>query len=142
LRPFIKTSLSALALAAGLFVAPSSSQAGSRLYNASGCQLDDVHNASCLIERSNTTNTNGLAGLWVRLFVTPGDDINCVVTSTGLDGSDALNLVRRRTAAGASGVVKLDWGTSINRSVSQGTFLLHCSGLVSSSIIAYKVTEF
>jgi hypothetical protein len=92
--------------------------------NETGAQ----HDILCTLFRDNTTNTNGMQDLEVAVKIDPGfpGTITCDAATYDRNGNP-VKVVRRTTStANANGVV-LDWGSSLNLSVSKGHYVVRCT---------------
>jgi hypothetical protein len=141
--------------------------AGSRLYNGAACQNANnapgagtfvaplgifapnfqdsgFTNVTCLVERTNLSNTNGLAGLSVRLLfqIEPAQPATCFAITFDTAGNQIKSVRKTVSAATAGQVVKLDWGTSVNAGKANGAYALYCSLPNGAGIMSYTATEF
>lgn len=73
--------------------------------------------------RSNTTNTNGLSKLDVKLFKVNPTQFACFAESNDRNGN-ALKVVERSTTA--TGRVALSWGNALNVGISKGSYGVVC----------------
>src|SRR6185436_5572158 len=90
--------------------------------NISGAPVDLV----CALFRDNTTNTNGMQDLEVAVTdpsAAPGGVICDAITQ---DRKGSATKVVRRTSTAVGNIV-LDWGGSVNVSVSKGHYAVRCT---------------
>jgi hypothetical protein len=77
----------------------------------------------CTLFRDNTTNTNGMQDLEMSVFDPLGGQIFCDAMS--LDRRGVMKKVSRRQSS-VVGEATLDWGSSVNLSVSKGYYAIRC----------------
>ena len=165
LSPRRIATLAAAALGAGL-IAPGASQAGDhKIFPGSFCHQSNTdsvaleynysisngiliseapggtgNNAgssfSCPILRDNESNTNGF-----KFYTWVSDKVTCAVLIRKSDGSGQLDWESRSTATGATGMIKLDWGTSLNVSEAFAVYSMDCWVPTYSGISSYRTDE-
>jgi hypothetical protein len=102
---------------------------------------------ACPVMRDNEANTNGTKFYaWVNDFwgENGDDDIERVVCSVGIrksDGSGQLDWETRATGVEQTGMVKLDWGTSLSTGEAFAVYYLECFVPVYSGIHSYRTDE-
>jgi hypothetical protein len=102
---------------------------------------------SCPILRDNESNTNGFKFYtWVSDFWGGDQDpeldqVTCSVLVRKSDGSGQLDWESRSTAVGATGMIKLDWGTSLNISEAFAVYSMDCWVPTYSGISSYRTDE-
>lgn len=102
---------------------------------------------SCPILRDNEANTNGFKFYtWVSDFwggdqPAEIDKVTCSVLVRKSDGSGQLDWESRSTATGATGMIKLDWGTSLNVSEAFAVYSMDCWVPTYSGISSYRTDE-
>jgi hypothetical protein len=112
-----------------------------------GTQMDAGSYFSCPILRDNHTNTDGFKFYtWVSDFWGEGqpeetDKVTCSVLIRKSDGSGQLDWESRSTATGATGTIKLDWGTSLNVSEAFAVYSMDCWVPTYSGISSYRTDE-
>jgi hypothetical protein len=91
--------------------------------NISGANVDII----CTLFRDNTTNTNGLQDLELSITVPSGlgaGDFTCDALSLDRYGMTKKIVPRANSVVGNT---VLDWGSSVNLSVSKGSYSLRCT---------------
>jgi hypothetical protein len=84
---------------------------------------------TCSLFRDNTTNTNGMQDLEINISNLGASDYTATVMCTAFSydrrGAFKKSIQKSATISG-SGAVTLDWGSSINLSVSKGFYSIFC----------------
>ena len=112
-----------------------------------GNSNDPGSSFSCPILRDNEANTTGFKFYtWVSDFWGGDqppeiDKVTCSVLIRKSDGSGQLDWESRSTATGATGVIKLDWGTSLNVSEAFAVYSMDCFVPAYSGISSYRTDE-
>jgi hypothetical protein len=104
------------------------------IYRTDGVELSGPSsgNILCTLFRDNTTNTTGMQDLEVSVNdPTSGGGISCLAVSTKRDGSSFKTAERHTTKTGEQ---ILDFGGSLNSSVSKGHYSITCSVAVGGVI--------
>jgi len=99
---------------------------------------------SCPILRENQTNTTGLKfSAWVNDFWGDGegDQVTCSVGIRASNGSGRLDWETRSTAPGATGMIKLDWGTSLSTGGVDAIYYMDCTIPTYSGLSSYRTDE-
>lgn len=99
---------------------------------------------SCPILRENQSNTTGFKfSAWVNDFWTEGqgDKVTCSVGIRTSNNSSRLDWETRSTAAGASGMIKLDWGTSLATGGVDAVYYMDCTIPTYSGLASYRTDE-
>ncbi len=102
---------------------------------------------SCPILRDNEANTNGFKFFaWVYDFWGEnGDhDLEKVICSVGIrksDGSGQLDWETRSTGVEQTGMVKLDWGSSLATGEAFAVYFMDCFVPTYSHISSYRIDE-
>jgi hypothetical protein len=92
------------------------------LNNISGASVDII----CTLFRDNTSNTNGMQDLEVSITDPSSGPGGFICDALSLDRfGNSKKIVRRINTAVGNSV--LDWGSSVNLSVSKGTYTLRCT---------------
>jgi hypothetical protein len=104
-------------------------------------------NFSCPILRDNEANTTGFKFYtWVSDFWGSDqepelDQVTCSVLIRRSSGSEQLDWESRSTAVGATGMIKLDWGTSLNVGEAFAVYSMDCWVPTYSGITSYRTDE-
>jgi hypothetical protein len=102
---------------------------------------------SCPILRDNEANTSGFKFYtWVNDFWNENEDpdLDKVVCSVGIrksDGSGQLDWETRSTPTGFTGMMKLDWGTSLATGEAFAVYYMDCFVPTYSGISSYRTDE-
>jgi hypothetical protein len=102
---------------------------------------------ACPILRDNEANTNGFkAYAWVNDFwgANEGDPSEQVVCSVGIrksDGSGQLDWETRSSGVEFTGMVKLDWGTSLATGEAFAVYYMECFVPTYSGVHSYRIDE-
>ena len=99
---------------------------------------------TCPILRDNQTNTTGLKfSAWVSDFWSEGDmdQVTCSVGIRASNGSGRLDWETRSTPAGATGMIKLDWGTSLSTGAADAIYFMDCFVPVYAALSSYRTDE-
>ncbi len=97
----------------------------------------------CPLLRDDTQNTNGLAGLQMRVFALRGfpSTISCTAYSMRPTSTSEVRSVVRSAALSGNTIATLDWGTSMNLSVVDGYYLLNCTFPAGSGVASIRIDE-
>jgi len=101
-------------------------------------QTDSV-TVTCPILRDNTVNTTGLADVELQVAVSSGS-MTCTAGAYDASGFGAIKTVAKTTTS--TGNSKLDWGASVNKSVSIGTYAVDCTVPPFGQIYSLRYSEF
>jgi hypothetical protein len=114
---------------------------------AGGADSGAGANFSCPILRDNETNTNGFNFYtWVNdAWPSNGDhELEQVVCSVGIrksDGTGQLDWETRSSGVETTGMVKLDWGTSLATGAAFAVYYMDCFVPVYSGVHSYRIDE-
>jgi hypothetical protein len=90
--------------------------------NATGGPTDIL----CSLFRDNTTNTNGMQDLEMAIFDPSASPGGFICDAVSQDRVGSARKVSRRTNTGVNNQI-LDWGGSVNVSVSKGHYAIRCT---------------
>jgi hypothetical protein len=98
-----------------------------------------VVTAICAPERSNTSNTNGLLDLEIRILSLDGTNksVNCYASSQRTDGSSVLDVSK----SGFGTNFKIDFGATLNKSVSGGSYIIACDLPAFAALVSMYSSE-
>jgi hypothetical protein len=117
------------------------SEAPSGNENASGSTF------ACPIMRDNEANTNGFKFYaWVNDFWganggDPSEQVTCSVGIRKSDGSGQLDWETRSSGVEFTGMVKLDWGTSLATGEAFAVYYMECFVPTYSGVHSYRIDE-
>jgi hypothetical protein len=107
----------------------------------------NTYDFACPILRDNEANTNGFKFYaWVndQWGENGADELEQVTCSVGIrksDGSGQLDWETRSTGVEQTGMVKLDWGTSLATGEAFAVYYMECVVPVYSGIHSYRTDE-
>jgi hypothetical protein len=101
---------------------------------------------SCPIVRDNEANTTGFKFYtWVNDFWGEGDPetdvVSCSVGIRKSDGSGQLDWETRSTPTNFTGMMKLDWGTSLATGEAFAVYYMDCFVPTYSGVSSYRIDE-
>ena len=99
---------------------------------------------ACPIVRDNHSTTTGMRVVaWVNDFGGEGEDdrVTCSVGIRKNTSYDRLDFETRATPVGATGKLKLDWGSSLGTSAAEAVYFMECRIPTYSALLSYRVDE-
>lgn len=97
-------------------------------------------NVICSLFRDNTTNTNGMQDLEVSIFDPSGTAGGVTCTAFSFDRLGVIRKKVDRTAT-ATGNIIIDWGGSVNVSVTRGHYAIRCTLPAGATLRSIFYTE-
>lgn len=93
----------------------------------------------CPLVRDNTGNTNGLSDIEMQVSLPSSSSMTCTAGSYHPSGFATVESIAKTTQV--AGNSKIDWGSSLNNSVSNGIYAIYCDVPPSGTIYSIRHKE-